>query len=458
MTPARATSAAAPIEQITAKSRAFRIGPHRRLGLVASVPRWVLAVVGVVVLVAAADIGAVIVARGGHDAAADTGGVVAVVDPDGARVVARVGVGAQPTLIATGFGGAWVLNKGEGTVTHWMRIPQQVVSTLEPDAVSTHCRSARAASGSPGRARGQSAPLEEAKLERIDPATDAVDRTFDTHTGASVVAPTPRRSGRPGISAAMSAARRARMRPTARSSASSWDLRRSVAAGDNAVYYVGSLGSRVVRVSTQTGKETNEMTLVTDASLAAGNVPANPTGVAVGGGSVWISESDGNVLRVDQKLGGISARIPVCHNALAVAYGAGSVWTACGNGMIARVEPATDRVSAVVARGTAAARDRRRRGRCLGDDRLMWRLRWRRWWSDRGLRELRVLAIEHWDPVNVYDDPANAGVYDAYLERVGRMLRRGKGSAEIARYWARSARRCSPAARTMMRIRSSPTA
>ena len=31
--------------------------------------------------------------------------------------------------------------------------------------------------------------------------------------------------------------------------------------------------------------------------------------------------------------------------------------------------------------------------------------RWRRWWSERGLRELRVLAIEHWDPVNVYDDP-----------------------------------------------------
>jgi streptogramin lyase len=54
------------------------------------------------------------------------------------------------------------------------------------------------------------------------------------------------------------------------------------------------------------------------------------------------------VLRVDEKLAGISARIPVCHNALAVAYGSGSVWTACGNGTIARVEPATDRVSAVV--------------------------------------------------------------------------------------------------------------
>jgi hypothetical protein len=59
---------------------------------------------------------------------------------------------------------------------------------------------------------------------------------------------------------------------------------------------------------------------------------------------------------------------------------------------------------------------------------------WRRWWSERGLNELRLLAIEYWDPVNVYDDPTHADAYDAYLERVGRMLKRGKGSAEIARY------------------------
>jgi hypothetical protein len=59
---------------------------------------------------------------------------------------------------------------------------------------------------------------------------------------------------------------------------------------------------------------------------------------------------------------------------------------------------------------------------------------WRRWWSTSGLSALRVLAIEHWDPLGVYDDPRNAGVYDPYLDRVGRMLRRGKGAAEIARY------------------------
>lgn len=60
--------------------------------------------------------------------------------------------------------------------------------------------------------------------------------------------------------------------------------------------------------------------------------------------------------------------------------------------------------------------------------------RWRRWWSGAGLPALRVMAVEHWDPLNVYDDATRADAYDPYLERVGRMLRRGKGSAEIALY------------------------
>jgi hypothetical protein len=59
---------------------------------------------------------------------------------------------------------------------------------------------------------------------------------------------------------------------------------------------------------------------------------------------------------------------------------------------------------------------------------------WRRWWQSDGLAALRLMAIEHWDPLNVYDHPERADAYDAYLDRVGRMLRRGKGPAEIARY------------------------
>jgi hypothetical protein len=60
--------------------------------------------------------------------------------------------------------------------------------------------------------------------------------------------------------------------------------------------------------------------------------------------------------------------------------------------------------------------------------------RWRRWWSSQGLPALRIMAIEHWDPLNVYDDATRADAYDPYLDRVGRMLRRGKGAEAVARY------------------------
>jgi len=316
-----------------------------------AVPRWVLVVVGVVVLVAAIDIGLVVVARNGTgNAAARPGGTVAVIDPGGARVVTHVGVGAQPTLVATGFGGVWVLNKGEGTVTHIDAHSHHVVATLDPDATANGLTVGAGGVWFVGRTRElASAPVQEAKLERIDPSTDSVDRTFDTSTGASVVAASKRALWSTGYLGG-------HVRGAARSDAVTGELRRVaigiygdlIAASDDAVYYVASIGNRVARVSTTTGKQTNEMTLVTDASLAAGKVPANPTGVVVGGGSLWISESDGTLLRVDRNLAGIAARIPACTNALAVAYGAGAVWTACGNGTVARIDTSTNRVSAVV--------------------------------------------------------------------------------------------------------------
>lgn len=62
---------------------------------------------------------------------------------------------------------------------------------------------------------------------------------------------------------------------------------------------------------------------------------------------------------------------------------------------------------------------------------------WRKWWSSTGKPQLRLLALEHWDPLNVYDDPENAAAYDPYLDRVGRMLRKGKGPAELTTYLGR---------------------
>src|SRR5436305_1247758 len=45
-----------------------------------------------------------------------------------------------------------------------------------------------------------------------------------------------------------------------------------VAADDAAAYWVGSIASRVARVSTRTGRVTASMPLASDASVAAGNL------------------------------------------------------------------------------------------------------------------------------------------------------------------------------------------
>lgn len=316
------------------------------------VPRWVVAVVGVAALVIAADIAIFVGARGSSAKAVSPNGAVAVIDPTSARVVSRVEVGRNPTTINAGYGGVWVLNRGEGTVAHIDAHTRKLVSTLQPNANANALSLGAGGVWFAGSPRGHSAPLEDAKLERINPGTGDVDRQFDTKTGASIVAAAGQDLWSTGYlggnirGSARSDATTGRMRPV--DIPLYGDL---VTADSEAAYYVATLGKRVARVSARTGRLTRWLTLATNASLAAGVVPPDPTGVAIGGDSIWISESDGTVLRIDRGLKGITASIPACQNALAVAYGEGGVWAACGDGTVVRVDPATDQPSGVVVVG-----------------------------------------------------------------------------------------------------------
>ena len=275
--------------------------------------------------------------RGGAD-------LVAVIDPQSSRVVDRVRVGRTPTAVATGYGGAWVLNKGDGTLTHIDAGSHHVVATLTLDVTANDLAVGAGGVWFVGRLRGDTKhPLDFVKLERIDPASGDVDRQFETHTGAFVIAAGGNALWSTGLLPG-------HVRGAARSDAMTGAMRRVnieiygdlIAADESAAYWVGSTASRVARVSTRTGLLTDSLPLATDASLAAGHVPPNPTDVALGGGSLWISAVDGSVIRVDPELRGIVASIPVCQNAVAVAYGEGAVWVACGNATVVRVDPKTD--------------------------------------------------------------------------------------------------------------------
>jgi hypothetical protein len=313
-------------------------------------PRWVLAVAATVLVVAVVDVGVFVVARGGSAAEAGharSANVVAVIDPSSQRVVDDLPVGRSPTTVASGFGGAWVLDKGDGTLTHIDERTRRVVATLRLDLGASDMSVGVGGVWLVGRVLGDvTHPLDYAELERIDPATDRVDRRVATSTGAFVIAAAADAVWSTGLlpnhtrGAGRSDARTGALRPL--DSEIYGDL---LVADAQAAYWVGSGASRVERVSTRTGLLTRSLPLTADATLAAGHVPPSLTGLALGGGALWLSAFDGSLVRVDPNLQGIVASIPVCKNAVDVAYGEGAAWVACGEGTVVRVDPKTNRAA-----------------------------------------------------------------------------------------------------------------
>jgi DNA-binding beta-propeller fold protein YncE len=323
-----------------------------------TVPRWVLLVVAAAIAAAVADaVLFVVVHRGGGGAeAADrpaTADTVAVIDPTSRMLVADVHVGHQPTAIRTGYGGVWVLNKDDGTLTHIDPRTHRVVGTLEPDATANALAVGAGGIWFVGHPRDPDAERAVSSFERIDPLDGKVVRSFRTPSGAAILAAGGGALWSTGI---LGSHVRASTREDTRTGKMSridlglmgGDL---VAADDAAAYYVDSIGNRAARVDAQTGRRTNFLRLVSTASLIAGKVAADPTGVALGGGSVWISETDGRLLRLDLRLHGITSKTRVCTDALAVAYGEGAAWVACSNGTVVRFDPTTHRLSAPIAVG-----------------------------------------------------------------------------------------------------------
>ena len=110
-----------------------------------------------------------------------------------------------------------------------------------------------------------------------------------------------------------------------------------IALGDGAVWLTDSEANNVVRVD-PTGLLT---------PIAVGN---GPTGITVGGGGVWVVDSlDDAVVRIDPGTRSVTARIPVGRSPAGVAFGAGSVWVAnSGDGTVTRINPSTSKPIATI--------------------------------------------------------------------------------------------------------------
>jgi DNA-binding beta-propeller fold protein YncE len=112
----------------------------------------------------------------------------------------------------------------------------------------------------------------------------------------------------------------------------------SVAFGEEGLW-VANFGDKTVQ---QIDAETNEVL------RTQGGITGNPTGLAVGGGFVWITNAfAGTVIKLDATTGATTS-IDVGTGAKGVAFGEGAVWVVNNqNNTLSRIDPASEAVTVV---------------------------------------------------------------------------------------------------------------
>jgi DNA-binding SARP family transcriptional activator len=247
---------------------------------------------------------------------------VAMIDENGTKVDSYVGVGRHPAAMAVGEGGVWVANSESGTVTRLDPATGKFADTI---GVGADLNDIAVGLGSVWVADGN-----DGTVTQIDPSLGQIGATIPSG-GQSTVAPNP-------------------VFYVAVDSSYVWATR----------------GSRLLRIDPHT--------LHTQVWASA---LGNPTGLATGGGYVWVTTGSGNLLRIDARtprtvdaqpliVPGISPvfmrgslwlivgpavvqyyptsltpgkAIPVNGEALALAAGDGTLWAVTHSGSLVRVAP-----------------------------------------------------------------------------------------------------------------------
>jgi YVTN family beta-propeller protein len=134
-----------------------------------------------------------------------------------------------------------------------------------------------------------------------------------------------------------------------------------VASAATAILLVAAVSGAVAVVARQARPDPVTVpTTIATAAAPAGTVVATipvraPSGVAVGGGAVWVTAGgyqDTRVLRIDPASNRVVASIPVPDGSDRLAVGAGAVWVANrSDNSVSRIDPAGNRVAATIGVG-----------------------------------------------------------------------------------------------------------
>jgi YVTN family beta-propeller protein len=290
------------------------------------------------VLLAAIVVAAVNLSGSGGGSVQVAPNSVAVIDPGSNRVVGSVPVGSRPGAIVFAAGSLWVAN-----------VDDQTVSRIDP--MSLRPLRVLALAGPP---TGLAAVPSAIEVVQSNPAAstvsvNAIDPQFD------VVGPATRLgnivAGGPGAIAAQGASvwvapssgLLTRLDPVTRRVAQKVDPNSGpsgIGVGAGAVWMTDSEADNVTRVD-----PTGLLTPIT-----VGNGPA---GIAVDSGGVWVADSlDDAVVRIDPSIRSVTTTIPVGRSPAGVAIGAGSVWVAnSGDGTVTRIDPRSGKVVARIVVG-----------------------------------------------------------------------------------------------------------
>jgi DNA-binding SARP family transcriptional activator/streptogramin lyase len=186
------------------------------------------------------------------------------------RIAAYVGVGRRPIGVAVGEGGVWVTNADDGTVSRLDPVTGRLVRTIgvgaDVNGIATGFGAVWIADGNDGT------------ITRIDPRVNQIERT---------IAP----SGLPTIAT----------NPIF-----------FVAVGDRYVWV--TQGNQLLRIDPSTNEVTGRA------------VVGAATGLAAGGGAVWVTTLAQRLVRVDPASLRRTADLALPSTAAAVVYAKGSVW------------------------------------------------------------------------------------------------------------------------------------
>jgi YVTN family beta-propeller protein len=293
-----------------------------------------LAIVGALLL-AGAIAAAVVELTGGSSGGAPvvTANSVAVIDPKTARVTAVVPVGARPVGIAAGRDAVWVANADDGTVSRIDPKTRKVLSTIgiggDVSDVAIGYGSVWVAGGNDGT------------LTRINPSLNAVEATLRLGP-SSDLSPQPVFSVATGdghvwitrgnsileIDPATNetVARIPEAQPL------------GIAVGDGALW-VSTAGERVLRLDAASKVQTAEAT-----------IPSQGLGLSFGEGGLWliVSIGQGNVWRFDAASLSPTLTLTTSVGALDLVVGEGAVWTANDQGAAWRIDPRSGHAEKII--------------------------------------------------------------------------------------------------------------